>query len=196
MIKSLYPIFRDKWSAKGGVFIFSDTHFNDNDCKLMDPNWINPDEQVRRLNRFIGKNDTLILLGDVGDVSYIKKLKAGYKVLLLGNHDRGRTYYEPYFDEVYEGPLIINEKLILSHERLEIPGMINIHGHHHCEEPGLKLGINYVTVNVAADVAKYEPINLGQLIKNGLLATVPSVHRLTIDKATKNSLNLKEVNRN
>ena len=36
MIETLYPVFR-KWSEKGSVYIVSDTHFEDSDCKLMDP---------------------------------------------------------------------------------------------------------------------------------------------------------------
>lgn len=39
MIKSLYPQFQ-RWSATGSVYIISDTHFDDVDCKLMDSEWI------------------------------------------------------------------------------------------------------------------------------------------------------------
>ena len=39
MIKSLYDTFK-KWSLTGSVYIISDTHFDDSDCKLMNPNWI------------------------------------------------------------------------------------------------------------------------------------------------------------
>ena len=41
----------------------------------------------------MGKHDTFILLGDVGDISCVRKLK-GYKILILGNHDTGRSNYE------------------------------------------------------------------------------------------------------
>ena len=88
MLKTLYDTFRH-WSEKGSVYIYSDTHFEDSDCKLMDPNWISPQEQVNIINKVVHKNDTLILLGDVGNKEWVKKIKAGYKVLITGNHDAG-----------------------------------------------------------------------------------------------------------
>ena len=45
MISSLYDKFKP-WSATGSVYIISDTHFDDSDCKLMDPNWITPQEHM------------------------------------------------------------------------------------------------------------------------------------------------------
>ena len=70
MINSLYPIFRH-WSEKGSVYIISDTHFEDSNCKLMDSDWITPEEQVKIINSMVHKNDTLIHLGDVGKVSFV-----------------------------------------------------------------------------------------------------------------------------
>ena len=66
MIPSLYPTFRERWSATGSVYIISDTHFDDADCKFMDPNWISPAEHIAILKKKIHKGDTLIHLGDVG----------------------------------------------------------------------------------------------------------------------------------
>lgn len=62
MIDMLYNIFRH-WSMTGSVWILSDLHFNDSDCKLMDKNWITPEEQVQRINKLVYRNDTLVLLG-------------------------------------------------------------------------------------------------------------------------------------
>ena len=39
MILTLYKPFRH-WSEGGSVYILSDTHFGDSDCKLMDKDWI------------------------------------------------------------------------------------------------------------------------------------------------------------
>ena len=50
MILTLYEPFRH-WSEMGSVYILSDPHFGDSDCKLMDPGWIEPEEQVARLRR-------------------------------------------------------------------------------------------------------------------------------------------------
>ena len=60
----------------------------------MDPNWITPEEQIDIINKLVHKNDCLILLGDVGNVEWIKKIKAGYKVLITGNHDAGAENYK------------------------------------------------------------------------------------------------------
>ena len=48
MITTLYEPFRH-WSEGGSVYILSDLHFSDSDCKLMDPNWITPEEQLDKI---------------------------------------------------------------------------------------------------------------------------------------------------
>ena len=45
MIPTLYESFRH-WSEGGSIFILSDLHFDDDDCRLMDPDWISPEEQL------------------------------------------------------------------------------------------------------------------------------------------------------
>ena len=82
MISTLYEPFRH-WSEKGSVYILSDLHFDDSDCKLMDPNWITPEEQLEIINKRVFKSDTFVCLGDVGDPKYVPMIKAGKKILLL-----------------------------------------------------------------------------------------------------------------
>ena len=91
MILTLYEPFRH-WSETGSVYILSDPHFGDSDCRLMNPGWIEPEEQVARINALVMKNDTFVCLGDVGDPSYVKQIKARKKILLLGNHDKKKDY--------------------------------------------------------------------------------------------------------
>lgn len=187
MIKMLYEPFR-KWSEKGGVYLMGDTHFDDPDCKLMNPNWISPEEQIKIINAVCHKNDTFVLLGDVGNPEWMKRIKA-HKVLIMGNHDLGRTNYEPYFNEIYEGPLTIAPKIILSHEPLLIESDVfggdriaaNIHGHAHEES-----GINdyYGQYNLTSNVVGFTPVPLSRLIKNGICASISDIHRQTIDRAT------------
>ncbi len=182
MILTLYPTFR-RWSEKGSVYILSDTHFGDPDCALMDPNWITPEEHIDIINKLTGRNDTLIHLGDVGDPSYFGSVKA-YKVLLLGNHDETAGKFQPYFNEIYTGPLFIAEKILLSHE--PVYGLekwcVNIHGHNHS---GSSFSNSHL--NVASNVCGFTPVNLGKLIKKGILGKVESIHRITIDDAIKNA---------
>lgn len=163
------------------------------------------DMQIKRINSFCGKKTCLIILGDVGNIECVKKLKAGYKVLLLGNHDKGATNYKRVinileshmlmptidivdkmednhlFDEVYEGPLMINDKIILSHEPVVVPDyMYNIHGHVHNKD--YKGDEHHL--NCCAEAIDYTPINLMGVIRKGLLKDIKSIHRETIDKAT------------
>lgn len=232
-IKGLYP-FAEKWSRHGAVWIYSDPHFGDSDQKYMDINWPSDEEQIKRINSKVGKKDTLIILGDCGDPAMCAQLR-GYKVLVMGNHDAGRTNYERHkthqyypirtwakdealfhfkfhhpflynitievevdnvcgddqwyvtgdnrlFDEIYEGPLMISEKLILSHEPLDIDWAFNIHGHNH--NPQGKSDNHHL--NVCSNVINYTPVNFNQLVKNGLTSKVLTIHRETIAVATKN----------
>lgn len=223
MIQTLYPAFR-YWSYHGSVFIISDTHFADEDCKLMDPAWPSPEEQVEIINKKVTKNDTLIILGDIGDVSYVSQIRAGLRVLIKGNHDSGNsnymldftvsdfesrkeasmakkagcimTYMEDshgriqgyktngLFDEIYDGPLFISDKILLSHEPIHLDFALNIHGHCHggplydTDENGKIWGIN-----LASNVAGYVPMSLGDIVKEGYLKEIKSIHRLTVDGA-------------
>ena len=184
-IPGLYK-FCDEWHKTGTVWLYSDPHFGDPDL----PNRPSADEQVKMINAKCGKNDTLILLGDVGDLSYVPKLRARYKVLVMGNHDAGRTNYERkvdengvdnrLFDEVYEGVLVIAEKLILSHEPVDVPWAFNIHGHVHATA-GRKNDKRHF--NCCADAINFTPINFNQWMKQGYLSRIETIHRQTIDSA-------------
>lgn len=183
MIQGLYG-FAKKWSEKGSVWMISDTHFDDIDRDVMGYT-ISSQEQADILKKYIHKNDTLVHLGDVGELSYLENLP-GYKVLILGNHDWTATKYRCVFDEVYEGPLIIGKKLIISHEPVDVSWAANIHGHVHYQpyENDCTTG----RINLAANVCNYTPVSLGELIRNGLLANVIDIHRQTVDRAIKTSI--------
>lgn len=182
MIPSLYKPFQN-WSKTGSVYILSDLHFGDSACSFMDPGWVSPEEQVKIINTLATKNDTFICLGDVGDSGYVKSLKAGKKVLILGNHD-SRGAYTDCFDEIYSGPLFISDKILLSHEPVNgLPWCLNIHGHDHANATVFDEGCNHI--NLAANVCGYKPTNLGKLIESGALSSIPTIHRMTIDKAIK-----------
>ena len=183
MIQGLYE-FAKKWSEKGSVWMIGDTHFDDADREAMGYT-ISSQEQVDILKKYVHKNDTLVHLGDVGELSYLEKLP-GYKVLILGNHDWTATKYRGVFDEVYEGPLVIGKKLILSHEPVNVLWAANIHGHVHFQpyENDCVTG----KMNLAANVCNYTPVSLGKLIKDGLLSNIVDIHRQTVDKAIDNPI--------
>lgn len=227
-IQGLYKIF-DHWHEEGTLYIYSDPHFNDPDLKK-GINRPDAEELVKLINSKCGRKDTLIILGDIVDIEPVKQIRAKRKILVMGNHDAGRTNYERkvisrrfpqeifqkdeallemqrvypccqyiisdeydfendnhvwivkadnmLFDEVYEGPLMIAEKLILSHEPVDVPWAFNIHGHDHAG----KKRKNHL--NVCADVIGYVPVNMNQFMKSGAMAHIDTIHRETIDKAT------------
>lgn len=83
------------------------------------------------------------------------------------------------FDEIYEGPLMIGEKLLLSHEPINQQFALNIHGHNHAQAAS-----DIYHKNVCVDVFGPEPLNLTQFMKAGPTAHIESIHRQTIDTAT------------
>lgn len=178
-LSGVYKIFNERWCNQT-VWIISDTHFGDEDLRAGIPGRPSDAEIVKMINSKVGRKDTLICLGDVGDIEFAKQLR-GYKVLICGNHDAGKTIYEDVFDEVYSGPLMIGEKLILSHEPLEnMSWCMNLHGHVHNKKS--KTDNNHI--NCCLDVIDYKPINLNQMLKQGIASKIISIHRKTIDKAT------------
>ena len=229
-IAGLYECF-DHWHQEGTVYIYSDPHFGDKELAACQPNRPSDEEQIRLINSKVGRKDTIIFLGDIGDVECVRKIR-GYKILIMGNHDAGRTNYErvkyherfeferpeedvidsmtrlypgcrytaleaydfhaPFvwwdvyadnqlFDEVFEGPLMISEKLILSHEPVNVPWAFNIHGHFH--DPKHKNDKHHF--NVCSDVIGFTPINFNQWMKQGYLSDIETIHRDCINAATK-----------
>ena len=231
MINHLYDIFR-KWSYtdgknKNSIWVFSDPHFGDAESRALRGEGFPDDaEVVRRINSKVGRKDTIIFLGDIGDIEYVRKVR-GYKVLIMGNHDKGASNYKKeiyrdvkwgtefpenlsyddilrlgykeveatpagfvfekvtnngLFDEVYEGPLVVSEKVILSHEPIQgIPFMFNVHGHVHNKD----FKGDETHLNVCAEAIDCTPINLISFIAGGGLGKVAGIHRETIDYATK-----------
>lgn len=179
-LPGVYLTFLERWKDLQTCWIIADTHFSDPDIEKAYPNRPTDEHLVKLINSKVGKKDLLLILGDVGDLEFAKQLR-GYKVLIMGNHDVGRTNYESIFHEVYEGPLMLGEKLLLSHEPVNVPWAFNIHGHIHAGKHLHKGGMN---VCIDADGMNYYPINLNSALKSGLLAKVETLHRDTINTAT------------
>lgn len=232
MLPGIYDSFQHWGEKHQTVWIYSDPHFNDDELAGGIKGRPSAEEQVKRINAKCGRRDCLIVLGDVGDVEYVRQLRAEYKVLVMGNHDAGSTNYKreivkrifdkdihpdkaeiraimekefpgwairieedydfhcPFnrwiayadnklFDEVYEGALIVGEKLILTHEPVEIPWLFNIHGHDHA---GRKRQNH---LNVCSDVIGWEPVNFTSFLKSGFASKIQTIHKETIDNATK-----------
>lgn len=170
MIDSLYPIFQH-WSEKGSVWIISDTHFGDNCCKTIDSNWPFPELAIDIIKKHVHKCDTLVHLGDVGCRADVLASVKAHKVLIAGNHDK-LSEVGQYFDEVFRGPVIIGEKLLLSHEPVfGFNWCLNIHGHVHDNVRSDRYHFQVVSNRIG-----YTPINLKALLKAGALSHIRSLH--------------------
>lgn len=86
------------------------------------------------------------------------------------------------FNWVFEGPVQIGEKLILSHEPVNCDWAFNIHGHIHAHNHKDDERHMCICPDVTED---FEPINLNRLMKSGFTSKIKTLHRDTIDSATK-----------
>ena len=179
MINGLYAPF-SHWGEKGAVFCIADLHLgNSDDLRKSYPNRPTDEDLVKKVNGIAGKGSTLIVCGDIGtNLDLISKLRANV-VLIKGNHDHLGEYYKDVISEYYESVLVISPKIILSHEPIEFPYAINIHGHNHAGPH-----MTYGHCNVCADVINYNPLNLNQFVKSGKLKECQDIHQETVNKAT------------
>lgn len=65
---------------------------------------------------------------------------------------------------------------------LQISGRLYIHGHDHSGSEEYQDNCKHL--NLAANVCGYKPINLGEIIKSGILSDVENIHRMTINKGS------------
>ena len=174
-MEQLYKCFQH-WG--NSVWVYSDPHFGEADMKIHF-NYPDDDQQMKNINAKVGKNGTIIFLGDIGDINYIKKVR-GYKILVMGNHDVGHTIYEQVFDEVYAGPVFVGEKILLSHARIDFPNAFNFHGHDHAG-----WGSENNSMNCCANILNFQPFCLNKFIKNGGLSKIVNFNRSLTDNAIK-----------
>jgi calcineurin-like phosphoesterase family protein len=143
----------------GNIYIWSDLHWGHGNviryCER-------PFKDVEEMNEAllhawkstVRNGDTIINFGDVS-LKLSKEYLAtaihrlpGYKILVMGNHDRKKPvswWLDAGFNEVYPHPVVYEGKYILSHAIVDIfkgSRFINIHGHTHNLESGISNCIN------------------------------------------------------
>ncbi|CAG7645273.1 metallophosphoesterase [Paenibacillus allorhizosphaerae] len=151
------------------VFVISDHHFGHKQIIDFESRpFADVDEMnaamIDKWNAVVGKDDKVYHLGDF---SFLNREKTqaivsrlnGYKFLIMGNHDRGRTrswWLDVGFHEVSEYPIVYNGFYFLSHEPMymnkHMP-YVNIHGHIHGQKYE---GAQYI--NVSVELWNYEPL--------------------------------------
>lgn len=94
MVIGLYDIFNARWGGQT-IWLYSDPHFGETEEESGLTHKLADAEQVRRINSKVGRKDTIIFLGDIGESSWLKDIR-GYKVLITGNHDAGVSNYQRY----------------------------------------------------------------------------------------------------
>lgn len=150
------------------MYLISDLHFWHKNILKYEPRPFDTVEEMNdslliNINATVNKKDTLLILGDFAfcGAQKIQKLREMIKCqnveLLMGNHDRGRSltwWEEKGFSRVYQYPIVMGGKYILSHEPLsEVPKpFYNIHGHTH----GKNMEGRYY--NVSVENINYKPI--------------------------------------
>jgi calcineurin-like phosphoesterase family protein len=162
-------------------YVFTDPHFSHTKIRVKSRPKFSSDQEmneyiVKQYNSVITHpNIKVYWLGDIGDKEAIKELvpkMKGYKILILGNHDKyGKSFYRKYFDEVHEVGIFYNKRILLSHHPMPMePGMINVHGHTHLVS--LTTGQHF---NVCVEHTDYKPVVMKKFVD--MLGQIPQLNR-------------------
>lgn len=156
------------------TFIISDMHFGHNEIILYENRPFKDIEEMDKFiienwNKTVEKDDRVFILGDVSfynkeETTNIINLLNGYKILILGNHDKDKAvtwWQEVGMDQVIEYPIIFEGFYMLSHEPLYISKnmpYMNIHGHiHHLKYDDSQF------FNVSVECINYTPISFEKI---------------------------------
>jgi len=115
-------------------------------------------------NEVVTPEDRVFVIGDVYLCKtelarkHLKKLN-GYKILIMGNHDKSKDEMNEFFDEVYqykyEYSLSDGTPVVLAHHPWEDKDYLQIHGHEHSGNP-----LRGTRINVCVDLHNYRPVSL------------------------------------
>jgi calcineurin-like phosphoesterase family protein len=162
-------------------YVFTDPHFgHEKLMRIHRPEFGTVEEMHERILK--NYNDTIInndikvyWLGDLGNKEFIEELlpkMRGYKILILGNHDKyAKSFYNKYFNEVHETGIFWSKRILLSHHPLPVEeGIINVHGHTH--QIDIKTGQHF---NVCVERTDYKPVPMKNFEK--ALGNIPKPNR-------------------
>lgn len=159
------------------VYFIADTHFDDKNILIYSRREF---KDVKEMNKLIIKNwnytikedDTVYLLGDVGNPEHLKALN-GKIIIIKGNHDNEEKIKEVVPDIKFYDKPIIDGWMFLSHEPIvflsESVPYLNIHGHLHQFDYRLTDSMNWYDgnryFNVSCEKINYTPIEMSKIIE-------------------------------
>lgn len=157
-------------STNRGIITFERTQFN---TIQEHDSWVR--EMFIQLAEKAKPRDEVWVLGDWGDTNalWVMDLFNCKTFFVYGNHDAAADIekFKIYFDEVYQYPVYLSNKLVVSHIPVAVfDDQINVHGHLHgavLDSP------NYICCSV--HVANYKPITDQHI--NGQFAKLPKYDR-------------------
>lgn len=132
-----------KYQRQPNVYVIGDLHIGEfNMLKLARTQFETREQHneylIQKWNKVVKSNDDVVyVIGDIGrDKQMIKDVFSklnGYKIMIYGNHDGyNEEFYLEIFNEIYNHPLYLTDRLLLSHiPRMIEDGNINVHGHTH-----------------------------------------------------------------
>lgn len=160
------------------IFFIADLHFGhqniiDYESRPFTSVEIMDNTLIKNWNNVVSKKDKVLIAGDFSFYGKEKTIEIvsqlyGHKILVMGNHDKGRGlnwWYEVGFNEVYKYPIIYDEWYVIGHEP---PQYINpnypyfyIYGHVHGSE-------NYKTITkqtacVSVERWDYTPVEIEKI---------------------------------
>lgn len=157
-------------STNRGIITFERTQF---DTIQEHDSWVR--EMFIQLAGKAKPRDEVWVLGDWGDTNalWVMDLFNCKTFFVYGNHDAAADLekFKIHFDEVYQYPVYLSNKLVVSHIPVAVfEDQINVHGHLH----GVVLDSpNYICCSV--HVADYRPITDQHI--NGQFAKLPKYNR-------------------
>ena len=160
-------------------FFIADTHFgHKNIIEYENRPFKTTEEMDNRIidkwNNMVKQKDRIYILGDFAlsnkkRIMELIKLLNGYKIFVLGNHDKCYSYAwwnTAGFDMVCAYPIIIDEWFILSHEPLytntNMP-YVNIFGHVHGNPEYKDYSKQHFCVS--CERIDYTPIEMKEIVK-------------------------------
>ncbi len=152
-------------------FFIADTHFSDDSIRRYENRPFDSTEEmderiVKNWNLTVKKDDTVFLVGDVGNEKMLPELN-GKKILVRGNHDRlsEEEYKKLGVLAVYDYPIVYENFWMVSHEPMYVnrnAPYANIFGHIHSNP-------EYRTVSprsfcVSVERTEYKPVSFEEIV--------------------------------